>query len=69
MGWNIKQNDDGTVTLTDLFPGAPVGGVTFGRGATDTDITFLSLRNSAGTECFIYPATAGNAITVSTTKP
>lgn len=69
MGWNIKQNDDGTVTLTDLFPGVPTDGVIFGRGATDTDITFVALRNSAGTLCYVYPATAGNAITVSTTKP
>jgi len=69
MGWNIKQNGDGTVTLTDNYSTLPVDGVVIGRGTTDTDITYIALRNSAGTLCYIYPATAGNAIVVQTTVP
>lgn len=69
MGWNIKQNADGTSSLVDGFSGKPDDAVQFGRGATDTDITFVALRNSAGTLCYVYPDTAGTAIVVSATKP
>ncbi len=41
----------------------------FGRGETDSDITYLKLYNSAGNLCYIYPDSAGTGITVSTTKP
>ncbi len=44
-------------------------GIEYGRGATDTDITYIALRNASGTKCYIYPNAAGNDITVSTTKP
>lgn len=57
---NLKL-DDGTTTQPEM---AEVG-----RGTTDTDITYIALRNSAGTKCYIYANTAGNDITVSTTKP
>jgi hypothetical protein len=40
-----------------------------GRGVSDTDITYLALRNANGTKCYIYPNAAGNGIVVSTTKP
>jgi hypothetical protein len=40
-----------------------------GRGGSDTDITYLALRNANGTKCYIYPNAAGNGIVVSTTKP
>jgi len=40
-----------------------------GRGTTDTDITFIALRNASGTKCYIYPNATGDGITVSTTKP
>lgn len=40
-----------------------------GRGVTDTDITYVALRDSVGTKAFVYPTTGGAAITVSTTKP
>jgi hypothetical protein len=40
-----------------------------GRGVTDTDITYLALRNANGTKCYIYPNATGNGIVVSTTKP
>jgi len=40
-----------------------------GRGTTDTDITYIALRNADGTKCYIYPDAAGTGIVVSTTKP
>ena len=69
MGWNIKQNADGTASLVDGFAGRPDDAVVFGRGATDNDITFIGLRNSAGTLVYVSTDTAGTAIVVSTTKP
>lgn len=41
----------------------------FGRGETDTDITYIKLYNASGTVCYVYPDAAGTGITVSTTKP
>lgn len=41
----------------------------FGRGETDTDITYFEAMNENGTPCFIYPNAAGNGILVSTTRP
>lgn len=43
--------------------------VEIGRGITDTDITFIALRNAGGTQCFIYPDAAGTGITVTSTHP
>lgn len=40
-----------------------------GRGETDTDITYIALRNDSGTRCFIYPNAAGNGVIVTTVKP
>lgn len=40
-----------------------------GRGATDTDITYLALRNASGTKVYISPNAAGTGVDVSTTKP
>jgi hypothetical protein len=40
-----------------------------GRGTTDTDITYLGLRNANGTKCYIYPNAAGNGIVVTTIQP
>ena len=40
-----------------------------GRGTTDMDITYIALRNAAGTKTYIYPDAAGTGITVSTTRP
>lgn len=40
-----------------------------GRGQTDTNRTYLSLFNHSGTEIFIYPNDAGNALTVTSVKP
>ena len=40
-----------------------------GRGTTDNDITFIALRNSAGTLVYISPNTAGTGVDASTTRP
>lgn len=40
-----------------------------GRGETDTDITYIALRNASGTKVYIHPDAAGTAITVTPTKP
>jgi len=39
------------------------------RGVSDTDITALVFKDSAGTTAYAYPTTGGAAITVSTTAP
>lgn len=43
--------------------------VAFGRGESDSNITFIALYNTGGTLCYIYPNTAGTGIIVSTSKP
>lgn len=40
-----------------------------GRGATDTDITFIKLRSPDGTAYYLYPADDGGSLTISATKP
>lgn len=40
-----------------------------GRGETDSDITYMVLRNASGDACYIYPDAAGTGVTVSSTKP
>lgn len=59
----------------DTFVGT-TGGATkaakvgeLGRGTTDTDITYLVLKNASGVDCYIFPDSAGTAITVQTTRP
>jgi len=42
---------------------------TVGRGESDVGITYLSLRNTNGTEIFVYPNAAGNGVIVTSTKP
>lgn len=70
MSWNIKQEAAGGVfVLTDSTDAAKDPPVEVGRGVTDTDITYIALRNASGTKVYIYPDAAGTAITVSTTKP
>jgi hypothetical protein len=41
----------------------------FGRGETDKNITYVALKNTGGTLCFIYPNAAGTGIVVTPTKP
>lgn len=40
-----------------------------GEGVTDTDITYLRLRNASGASAYIYPNAARNGITVSANRP
>lgn len=69
MGWNVKQLDNGDVELTDDQGGANAPAVIFGRGTTDTDVTFLALRNSDGELTYILPNAAQNAIVVQAGRP
>lgn len=79
MAWNVIQPSDGTVKLVpqgggsetkeviiEFAPGVFVG---VGRGVTDTDITYLAMKNADGELCYVYPNAAQNDITVSATKP
>lgn len=72
MGWNIVQTNAGTFELRDDKPGATGGvlnpSIALGRGTTDTDITWLSLRNAAGTRYYIYVSATG-ALTAATAIP
>jgi hypothetical protein len=40
-----------------------------GRGTSDTDITFIALRNENGQKVYIYPNAAGNDIIATTVHP
>jgi hypothetical protein len=40
-----------------------------GRGSSDTDITYIALRNANGTIVYLYPNSSGNGLNVSTTIP
>ena len=68
MSVNLIQTDIGDLKLDD-------GNSTqneraeIGRGVTDTDITYIALRNATGVKSYIYPNAGGTGITVSTTKP
>lgn len=58
-------NSDVAENLTEFAPGVDAG---FGRGATDTDRTYVKLCRSDGTPVYLYVDT-GTTLTVSTTKP
>ena len=79
MSWNVIQSDNGSVKIVpqgcgsetkeviiEFAPGVYIG---FGRGVTDTDITYIVSKNADGDACFIYGNAAQNAITVSGTTP
>ena len=51
--------------IEDEFGGA----FATGRGATDPNITYISLYNTNNVLCYIYPNAAGTGIIVSATKP
>ena len=42
--------------------------IELGRGSTDPDVTFITLRSPNGTKYYIYPDDLGNLV-VTTTKP
>jgi hypothetical protein len=60
----------GKLNLTKNINTTFATGVTaeIGRGTTDTDITYLSLRSANGTLYYLYPDDSG-ALILSTTKP
>lgn len=80
MTWSVQQKDDGDVDIiadgnnsenvgdVNIIWGSSVA-ATLGRGTTDTDITFLALRNADGELCYIYPNATQDGITVSDTHP
>lgn len=40
-----------------------------GRGETDPNKTYIELKNTNGTSCFLYPNDAGDGVLCSTVKP
>lgn len=64
----VKEEFD---TFTGTTGGATLSGhvSSRGRGTTDTDITYITLHNASGVECYIFPDGAGTGITVQTTRP
>jgi hypothetical protein len=67
MTVNLKQTDLNNLSLDDGTSQPEQAEI--GRGVTDTDITYIALRNASGTKSYIYPNSGGTGITVSTTKP
>jgi hypothetical protein len=53
----------------EFYPSAMANKSEIGQGDTDTDISYIALRNASGTLCYIYPDSAGTGIVVTTTKP
>ena len=41
----------------------------FGRGVSDTNVTFIALKNTNEDTVYIYPNAAGKGVVVTTTKP
>lgn len=81
--WVVQQDEDGNAKLLASggnsenaeviaeFDRTDAGGVidaALGRGATDTDRTYLRLRRSDGTSVYIYVDT-GTTVLCSTTAP
>ena len=52
-----------------IEPSSYANSVEIGRGDTDTDITYIRLKNAGGTDIYIYPNAGGDGITISDTKP
>ena len=61
---DIRDSDD-----IKLYPSNDSDYSEIGQGDSDTDITYMALRNENGTLVYIYPNAAGNGVTVSTSKP
>jgi hypothetical protein len=66
-GFDIQQPGDLTLKFIDKT--LTTNAIEIGRGTTDTDITYIALRNASGTLCYVYPNASANGITVSSTKP
>lgn len=76
IGERVRITDTGSVgigtsTPDEKFEVEFVSGGTdieLGRGATDQDVTFITLRSPNGTKYYLYPNDAG-ALVLTTTKP
>ena len=56
-------------SIVSELDGGPGPGVEIKRGATDSDITYIALRNADGTLVYIYPNPSGEGVHASTAKP
>ena len=52
-----------------LEPSSYEDGVELGRGDTDTDITYIKLKNEEGEDVYIYPNEDGDGLEITTIKP
>lgn len=43
--------------------------IAFGRGTTDTDITYIRLKNADGESAYVFPNATQDGITVQSTRP
>lgn len=74
-GANTQDPQPAVKEFFDHFQGTTGGAAlaghtaSIGRGDTDDDITYITLHNDSGVECFIYPNAAGNGVIVQTTRP
>lgn len=50
-------------------PSSLASSIELGRGDSDTDITYIMLKNANGTSVYFYPNSSADALTVSTSKP
>lgn len=64
----VGDDGNGETTSESVFRFAPTVTAAFGRGATDTDRTYVRLGRSDGTSVYIYVDT-GTTVLCSTTKP
>jgi len=70
MAWNLKQLDNGDLEFSDLYESKTPPNVIIGRGTTDTDVSFVGVRDKGGTLRYIYPATsAGGTVFCTTSRP
>lgn len=65
MGWNIVQQDDQSVELLNDLDNKKVA---FGRGTTDTDVTYLLLQDGNGADQYMY-TTDGSSLTITSARP
>lgn len=66
-GFDMRQLGDRTFQWVDRLTGVPAAEM--GVGTTDTDITYLAMRNATGVLCYAYPNAGGTGLAVSTVKP
>lgn len=64
----LGDDGNGESTSENIWRFAPTVDAAIGRGATDTDRTYLRLNRTDGTSVYIYVDT-GTTVVCSTTKP